>query len=433
MMEYLQRPYFLIPALVRGFLGTWVIMIFLLGTVILVISLKQRQRGVFAASLLPFLGSVFLMHAVRTVSQTLQEHDPSIKGEMPIYGMARLTLSASSASFLAWLCALIIMTVIAGVLFAAIAKKKKNHVSPTSIQESFEKLTEGLCYYREGGQCVLVNERMHELCREYTGHVLLNGEEFEKRIFLDEQGAVVRENDGRAFLFSRRKVPFDKETLTEIIAADVTELYQRTIELQEETRRLQEFQEELTQYHRDLQENVRREEILRAKMSIHDEMNRLLLTTKNAASAGSEEERKRVLAAWKNNALLLCKETESATEMEEVLRDLAVIADSLGIQLVLDARPDNLGEDALRFCVLVLREAMNNAVKHANAKHLYIRSSMEAGTLRLEVTNDGVPPTGEILEAGGLRNLREKLEAAGGELRLTSSDRFLLEAVIPAQ
>lgn len=61
----------------------------------------------------------------------------------------------------------------------------------------------------------------------------------------------------------------------------------------------------------------------------------------------------------------------------------------------------------------VLREAVSNAVRHANATSLAINVSVE-DDVRVEVVDDGVGISGDITESG-LRNLRPRADDAGGE------------------
>lgn len=61
----------------------------------------------------------------------------------------------------------------------------------------------------------------------------------------------------------------------------------------------------------------------------------------------------------------------------------------------------------------VLREAVSNAVRHANATSLAITVSVE-DDVRVEVVDDGVGISGDITESG-LRNLRQRADDAGGE------------------
>jgi signal transduction histidine kinase len=76
-------------------------------------------------------------------------------------------------------------------------------------------------------------------------------------------------------------------------------------------------------------------------------------------------------------------------------------------------------ETAVYFTCL---EAVQNAIKHADgATRLWVSLSQDA-VLEFEVRDDGAgfePPEGEF--NGGLRNMRDRVEAVGGELRIVSS------------
>jgi signal transduction histidine kinase len=75
-------------------------------------------------------------------------------------------------------------------------------------------------------------------------------------------------------------------------------------------------------------------------------------------------------------------------------------------------------EAGVYFCVL---EALNNVVKYANASHVDVRLSNGEGRLTFEVSDDGrgfdATPT---VYGTGLRGMRDRLEALGGTLEVTS-------------
>jgi signal transduction histidine kinase len=76
-------------------------------------------------------------------------------------------------------------------------------------------------------------------------------------------------------------------------------------------------------------------------------------------------------------------------------------------------------ESAVYFCVL---EALQNVAKHARGAHrAVVRIDDLAGELRFEVTDDGEgAPYGAITEGAGLTNMRDRVAAVGGRLRIIS-------------
>ena len=445
-------------------LGTWCLFMALAGAGNLVLSYKQKKRRFLVYSvLLIAVGSIGL--------QLVRNTFDDIALPLPEYGFAVILACATVVA---------VVTTIRNVRF------HRMHVTPLSIQESFEKLTEGLCYYRAGGQCILVNGRMQQISRELMGHALLNGEEFAEFVFTRNEeahtGKIITLQDGRVKEFSERKVIFEKEEATELVAADVTDLFEKTKRLQAENERLRAFQKSLLELHAAQMDTVRREEILKAKMSIHDEMNRLLLSTRNAMQSKDASEKQKAVMAWKNNALLLCREAQSAASVKEAMSDLGIVAVSLGITLDMQDTPHIVGENALGLFVLATREAMVNAVKHADAKKLIIHiaeatsqtegvgqetsaqteengkretpTQIEEGGNKESVNgntdkvsnasdrnlrnfwiityeNDGKAPAEPVQETGGLANLRQKLEQAGGSMEVEAQPHFRLTVRFP--
>lgn len=74
----------------------------------------------------------------------------------------------------------------------------------------------------------------------------------------------------------------------------------------------------------------------------------------------------------------------------------------------------------------VTQEALNNAIKYSQAKHLSISIHHEGERIRLCIQDDGIGFDTEMLRASkgigmGLNNMRERVETLGGDFHLTSS------------
>ncbi|MGN0154115.1 MAG: hypothetical protein ACI4A3_06665, partial [Lachnospiraceae bacterium] len=76
--------------------------------------------------------------------------------------------------------------------------------------------------------------------------------------------------------------------------------------------------------------------------------------------------------------------------------------------------------------IAALRECLTNTVKHAKGNKLYVAVCSDITQIMAEITNNGEPPKGTVLEAGGLKNLRHTVERAGGRMTVESTPRFLL-------
>jgi signal transduction histidine kinase len=93
----------------------------------------------------------------------------------------------------------------------------------------------------------------------------------------------------------------------------------------------------------------------------------------------------------------------------------------LEIPVDLSDRP--LGADVRRHLYLASKEAVTNAVKHARATEVGVTVQISDGALVLEIRDDGggLPPGELAPTANGLKNLRERMKAAGGTLDIESA------------
>jgi|SRR5579862_151663 len=80
---------------------------------------------------------------------------------------------------------------------------------------------------------------------------------------------------------------------------------------------------------------------------------------------------------------------------------------------------------------LVVREAVTNIVRHANARNCQLRLLPENGHCRLEIQDDGCG--GATTEGNGLRGMRERIEALGGTLIRRTNPGTTLSIEFPLQ
>lgn len=88
--------------------------------------------------------------------------------------------------------------------------------------------------------------------------------------------------------------------------------------------------------------------------------------------------------------------------------------------------PDNdltVSPDIRRNLYLAMKEALHNARKYSQASEIVVSFKLDANRYRLEVSDDGVGMTPDLVQGGGhgLGNMRRRLEAIGGQMQLESS------------
>jgi two-component system sensor histidine kinase DesK len=116
-----------------------------------------------------------------------------------------------------------------------------------------------------------------------------------------------------------------------------------------------------------------------------------------------------------------------STGLEGELAGVSLACEAAQIKLETYITPLELEWAAEQTLAFVLREAVTNAIRHANAKHLWVGLERVGDRARLSVWDDG---SGRITEGNGLRGMRERLEFVGGALEI-NADHKGVTALLP--
>lgn len=131
---------------------------------------------------------------------------------------------------------------------------------------------------------------------------------------------------------------------------------------------------------------------------------------------GAQAEMRTLLLELRPAALV---ETDLATLLGHLARAVAARADA---EVALDVAPVDLAVDTKIALYRIAQEALNNVVKHADARHVWITlRPTPAGTL-LEIRDDGRGFDSEAVAPDhfGLQTMRERAAALGGSLAIES-------------
>ncbi len=98
------------------------------------------------------------------------------------------------------------------------------------------------------------------------------------------------------------------------------------------------------------------------------------------------------------------------------LASARLLLESAGVQFDYEWAPVALPAEAETALALAVREAATNIQRHARATHACLRGRVEAGTLHLEVRDNG--RGGDLVPGTGLSGMRERLAAIGASLSI---------------
>ena len=318
-----------------------------------------------------------------------------------------------------WFGALAVLTAFSLLLFIFNIRYDKTYITPGTIKLYLDKMPCGICCWRENGRVLFSNICMNDLCSSITHNQLLNGNHFREAI-KDE----IIQVDEKIWRFVCREINLDGERLWEMIASDITNEYAKTRALEKDKAELSRLNNELREYYLSIDESVRHQEILQAKMNIHDEMNRLMLSTVSADGENTQA-LDEIFKLWEQNALLLRPDSDIKTKAQpsEALNSLA---DALGINLIFEDNMPAMSEEQKELFYFTAQEAVINAVKHAGAKNMEISFEKTDESLTCFFKNDGALPNENIEFEGGLANLEMLCKRQGAEISAVVGDCFTL-------
>jgi signal transduction histidine kinase len=126
---------------------------------------------------------------------------------------------------------------------------------------------------------------------------------------------------------------------------------------------------------------------------------------------------------------------DGAMDLSGALRTLVEGVPALDIRLEL-AEPLNI-EDPERAHVLLrcTQEIITNAVRHSGASTLWLNISRDAGAARIRAHDDGRGSESDLVPGNGLRGIRERLAAYGGQADILTGrgQGFALDIRLPLE
>ncbi|MBQ7265615.1 MAG: hypothetical protein IJS61_05900 [Firmicutes bacterium] len=408
-----MMPFFTFSTLSRSFFALCALLLCLANIVNVVLAVARKNRRLMFFSLPLFIAIYFMWQAI---------FDLSLFGTGESASNFAKTLCKLPITL--WLTAFLFITIETIIILRANIIYNKSTVTPNSIKIYLDNLPCGVCCWKKNGMIIFSNICMNRLCKALTNEPLMNGNQFLNT--LKENIVTI---DNKVWRFSRRSINIEGEELFEMTASDITLEYEKTKALEKEKEELSKLNLKLSQYFLDIDDTVRREEILQAKIHIHDEMNKLMLLGKNV-SGKDPKAMDNILCLYEKNALLLYAEIDVSSSKD--LTSIKELADTLNILLIWQNNMcEKLSELQQELFFAVAREAVTNAVKHALAKTMCISFSETEEYIYCSFTNDGVPPIKKAEFTGGLKNLYILAQEQGVSVSTKQDKDFTLTLGFP--
>lgn len=340
---------------------------------------------------------------------------------------------------------IIIMCLIAAgevVFFILLRRKRRDMLTPGAIKESLDALPDGVCFFDSEGQPLLVNRQMNRISGELFHAEILNAKRFwsalknkevddDIEVIRTEPTVLVRTRDNVVWDFRQNTLTVGRLEIYEIIACDITKQWDFGQELDKQNHRLRQINKRLRLYSQEVERITTEDEILTAKMQVHDNVGRSLLAFRSyLEQPESKQQRDELLLLWRYTIEVLRHEAMPDRREDDIWSLLLKAAKSVDVEIICK---EELPDDEKERTVLIaaLHECLTNTVKHANGNKLYLSLEKNRDSICAELSNNGKAPVGKIQESGGLKNLRYTVEAAGGTMLIESIPRFKLRIELP--
>lgn len=301
-------------------------------------------------------------------------------------------------------------------------------------KEAFDNLPSGVCFFNNHGMVTLCNRQMHRLVFALSGRDLQSL--YELRALMESQPMhgtrkqnLFRLENGSVWRFSEETVcDADGIYYTQVVASNVTVLYEKQKELERNNMELAERGRRLRRLSEEVAAVTREEEILSMKMRVHDDIGRSVIATRRLLQQGLPTQ-DLDLTAWKNAIHLLRRDSESPKD-KDALSQLVEAASGIGVAIRLEGElPRNAA--AAYLLITAMRECASNCARHAGGSALYVRLTQRGGFAAAHITNNGRPPEVPLIEGGGLSSLRTRVEKAGGTMSVRAAPAFELTVTVP--
>lgn len=403
----------------------------LVGIYCMIIFATTHLTKVIMVGVIPFVADIAVFHGIFDLCRSM-----SNRGELRS-SIGLLIASMPTGMRLGLMCLLMF----SGIMrLRAVRRTIKSSITEFSIGEALDSLPMGIAFTSDDGIVYQSNHVIQDLCYKMLGDTLMDGNDTWARIVNGDllDGMILKRGempmvttpDGKTWMFAKNKIHSEIADINQIVAINATREQQIVNELEVKTEQLADMNKRLRKYNNVVDDTIRREELLAAKMRVHDNMGEVLLATKVLLSNDrGPVTPEGVLLEWKKDLSLLREEAKDEAAPTQVDR-LIDAATHFGIDLqIIGDMPED--EDVMNLICVGIQECMTNAIQHADADQMYVTINKNEFEYEVTYSNNGDAPSKPISEGGGLSILRQAAEKMDATLSYPESKHFTLRLNIP--
>ena len=299
----------------------------------------------------------------------------------------------------------IIISFIVGIYLIIKRIKNRNRISDLSIKNAIDLSSNGIMFFKNK-KVVVTNNVMNDILKDLD----INNDFF-INILQNINQYNLLEALGKVW-----QVKYDER---EIILYDVTDIYNLKKQTEEKNRLIENNNKKLVETFSILEELERKENLVKLKNEFHDLLgSRLSLFSSVLENNKINKEDVKYLI---NNLFI----NDEKLSVNELLDNLINMYKILGVNITIDGNLPH-GNKKAKVFFEVIREAVTNAIRHANSKNINIMVNEK----EMIITNDGLKPNNKIVENEGLKGIRRKVKNINGVVEIDTKDNFKLHITL---
>lgn len=411
------------PAIVRSILtvGFFLLAVYVLAVVEYGIYTKVKKRHLVMIIMLAMI-SWFIFYCMRLAMMWACETSSRFEFEKWILAPVPIAI---------WFLLLIGLLVLYIKGYVLIKRWRNRSISSITLKAAMDNLPAGLCFYTDQGQSLMMNYKFQQLCKEITGEFVVNMLELRKTlenkcVNVAGHGLIWHSEDEHVWSFEFKAL---KEGVNQIIGSDVTEIWQLNENVKSQNAHIQKLNERLRDYNRNVEQVVKEDELLAARIRLHDDLGRILLMTRRYLKTDcSKEEFHDLYQQWHNMLAMLRNEGTLRVENDPAT-ELVKAAESLGLKVIMKGDLPKRGNE-LKLLMSGARECMTNAA-HYHANTIEIEISKEDSLTCITYRNNGDEPEYPVYLGGGLSSLKRIVEKSGALFEIAEKTPFFIKIIIP--
>lgn len=332
---------------------------------------------------------------------------------------------------------MLLEVLLAGNLFwqrRMLRRYREDHPTPWSVKETMDLLPAGIAFAEADGNVVFANLTMNELARALTGKILTDLTLLWERAGAGEKKPgtlrVAFPEGTRVWQLFPARVTVNGKTYLQLTATDITLQAEINEELQGKNKKLREIRRRLEIYNRQAEQIIISQELLNARMQVHNETGHILLASRSYLDRPDAVDGKVLLQSLQLANACLLKEYEEDDTQRDALTEAMEMARAIGVTVKLRGMIPKEGAPR-SILAAAIGECATNIRKHADGDLLLAQTEERDGGIIFALTGNGEAAAKPVAESGGLASLRMLAENAGGTMTVSASPVFTLSIRLP--